>query len=158
MLCGAFVHIFQFGEIAWRANLFSALCTSGAVVFLYAALRAMGIGRWAAAAAALGWVWSRWCWTQSVITEVYGLNSLLTAGVLWSAVAWHRSRKAGPLLAASVLMGLGMSNHHLIALSGLALVGDASHSAALGPLAKSDNPYLAISAAHTILELAGSQP
>ncbi|MEE8412799.1 MAG: HEAT repeat domain-containing protein [Acidobacteriota bacterium] len=45
-----------------------------------------------------------------------------------------------------------------IALSGLARVGDASHSAALGPLLESDNPYLAISAAHTVLVLAGSQP
>jgi HEAT repeat protein len=45
-----------------------------------------------------------------------------------------------------------------IALSGLALAGDATHSAALGPLLESDNPYLAISAAHTILVLAGSQP
>jgi len=45
-----------------------------------------------------------------------------------------------------------------IAMSGLALAGDATHSAALSPLLKSDNPYLAISAAHTILVLAGSQP
>ncbi len=45
-----------------------------------------------------------------------------------------------------------------IALSGLALAGNASDSAALGPLLESDNPYLAISAAHTVLELAGSQP
>lgn len=45
-----------------------------------------------------------------------------------------------------------------IALLGLAQAGDASHSAALGPLLRSDNPYLAISAAHTILTLVGSQP
>lgn len=45
-----------------------------------------------------------------------------------------------------------------IALSGLAQVGDASQSAALAPLLESDNPYLAISAAHTILALAGNQP
>jgi HEAT repeat protein len=45
-----------------------------------------------------------------------------------------------------------------IALAGLGEAGDTTHSAALGPLLDSDNPYLAISAAHTILALAGSQP
>ena len=45
-----------------------------------------------------------------------------------------------------------------IALSGLAETGDASHTAALAPLLESDNPYLAISAAHAVLALAGSQP
>ncbi len=44
-----------------------------------------------------------------------------------------------------------------VALSGLALTGDSSQTAALAPLLESDNPYLAISAAHAVLCLAGSQ-
>jgi HEAT repeat protein len=43
-----------------------------------------------------------------------------------------------------------------IALAALAQTGDRSQSAALAALLESENPYLAISAAHTILTLAGS--
>jgi HEAT repeat protein len=65
-----------------------------------------------------------------------------------------------PGLAARFVEGAQDADYEVatIALSGLAQAGDATQSAALGPLLESDNPYLAISAAHTILALAGSQP
>ncbi|MCP4249068.1 MAG: DUF2723 domain-containing protein [bacterium] len=122
LLCGLFVNAVSIGSVAWRANLFSALCSSGAAVLLYGAIRQLRIPRAVAASAALIWVLGRWSWSQSVITEVYGLNSLLTAGVLLCAVRWYATRTDRPLLLASLLMGLGMSNHHIIALAGLALV------------------------------------
>ncbi|HRX83402.1 MAG TPA: DUF2723 domain-containing protein [Phycisphaerae bacterium] len=122
MLCGAFVHALAGGDIAWRANLFSALCTAAAAGVLCAALRTLRVGTGAAAAAALCWALSRWCWSQAVITEVYGLNALLTALLLLAAVRWRASRNARWLLAASLVFGLGMSNHHIIALAALALI------------------------------------
>ena len=122
MLCGVFVHVVPIGSIALRANLFSAVCSAGAAVVTYAMIRELRVSRPVAAAASLIWVWSRWSWSQSVITEVYGLNSLLTAGVLCYGVQWYVTRRNGPLVVASVFMGLGMSNHHTIALAGLALV------------------------------------
>lgn len=122
LLCGIFTHLLPLGSVAWRANLFSAVCSAGAAVVAYAALREVGVSRPIAAAASLTWIWSRWSWSQSVITEVYSLNSLLTVGVLWCGLRWYRTRSNRPLLAASLLMGLGMANHHSIALVGLALV------------------------------------
>lgn len=122
ILCGIFMRIVPFGSIAWRANLFSAVCTAGAAVILYGAIRELKLARAAAAAAALVWVLGRWSWCQAVITEVYGLNSLLTAAVLWCGTRWYATRSPRPLLAASVIMGLGMGNHHTIALAGLVVV------------------------------------
>ncbi len=121
-LCGVFIHVIPFGCVALRANLFSALCGAGAAVMGYAAIRELRVSRPVAASAALIWVWSRWSWSQSVITEVYSLNSLLTAAVVWCGFRWYRTRRTTPLLWASLFMGLGMSNHHIIALAGLAVV------------------------------------
>lgn len=122
LLCGMFLRLMPFGSIAWRANLFSAICTSAAAMVAYAALRQWPVRRWAAAAAALVAVLTRWSWKQSVITEVYSLNSLLAAAVLWAVLRWNRGRENRYLLLASLFLGLGMSNHHLIAFSALALL------------------------------------
>ena len=122
MLCGLFVHLLPIGSVAFWANIFSALCSATAAGVLYLAVREVGIGAPAAAAAALTVILSRWSWSQSVITEVYALNSLMTALLLWCVLRWYRSRGHKALLAASVVMGLGMCNHHVIALCGLAVV------------------------------------
>ncbi len=122
LLCGIFIHVLPFGEIAWRANLFSAVCSAGAAVFAYAAIRQLGLARSAAAAAALVWIWTEWSWSQSVITEVYGLNSLLTAAVLYFVLRWHRTGTNRPLVVVSLLLGLGMAHHQVIAFVGLAVL------------------------------------
>jgi hypothetical protein len=122
LLCGIFIHLLPFGEIAWRANLFSAVCSAGAAVLAYAAIRQLGLARSVAAAAALVWIWAESSWSQSVITEVYALNSLLTAAVLWGVLRWHRAGTNRPLVAVSLLLGLGMAHHHTIAFVGLAVL------------------------------------
>lgn len=59
-------------------------------------------------------------WEQSIITEVYGLNSMFTSLVLLLAVAWHRqpARQQGDhpsrwriFLLISYVLGLTLSNH-----------------------------------------------
>ncbi len=121
-LCGTFVHIFAVGSIAWRANLFSAVCSAGAATLFFLALRQIGLARFIAGSAALVWIWSETSWMQSVFTEVYALNSLVTAGIVYCAMRWHATGSTRPLLIASLLAGLGMSNHHSIGFACLALV------------------------------------
>ena len=71
-----------FGNVAYRVNLLSAI--SGALVapVLYFAARRFACGRRAALAAALLFVFSPIFWSQSVVAEVYSLNSLFVAGGL----------------------------------------------------------------------------
>ncbi len=120
MLCGIFIRLTPFGSVALRANLFSAVCSSAAAVVIYAALREARITRLPSSAAALCWIWTRWAWMQSVITEVYAFNSLLTAAFLWAVLRWYRTRTTRPLLLASLFAGLAMCNHHQFAFAALA--------------------------------------
>jgi len=122
ILCGAFLRIITVGEIAWRANLFSAICTATSAGVFSVALRELSIRPAAAASAALVWALSRWAWMQAVITEVYGLNALVTSLLLYCAVRWRQTQSHRLLLAASLIFGLGMSNHHSVALVALALI------------------------------------
>lgn len=122
MLCGAFLRILPLGEVAWRANLFSAICSAVAAVLAFAALRQIDVTKPIAAGSALCWIFARWSWAQSVVTEVYGLNSLLTAGVLFCVLRWYRTKAIAPLLGGAFVLGLGICNHHTIALAGLAVV------------------------------------
>lgn len=121
ILCGLFIKIVPFGNIAWRANLFSALCSSFSTIPLCSALLSCGIRRTAAIAAALVWAWSGTLWSQSVITEVYGLSALLCALLIWALLKWYRSQQRRWLVWAGLIFGLGMSNHHTIAFPALAL-------------------------------------
>lgn len=121
LLNGLFARLVPVGPVAFRTNLCSALCSSVAAVVLYGALRTLRFTQLAAASVALVWVFGRWSWSQSVITEVYSLNSLFTAAVLWCGLRWYCLRRLRYLMYASLLLGLGMTNHHVIALVGLAM-------------------------------------
>jgi len=57
-------------------------------------------------------------WEQSIITEVYGLNSMFTSLILLLAVVWHRQKRQsgdsirwGIFLLISYVLGLTLSNH-----------------------------------------------
>lgn len=61
-------------------------------------------------------------WLQSVIAEVYTLANLFIVLLLWTAASWVRAVSAGlsgrrEFLKACLILGLGMANHHSIALA-----------------------------------------
>ena len=104
---------------AWTANLMSALfgaSTVGALVVL--ALR-LGAAPWPAMVAA--WIvgFGTTFWSQSVIAEVYTLNTLLLTLALAALVGWGRTsadRDDRGLLWAAFFCGLGLTNHHPLTL------------------------------------------
>jgi hypothetical protein len=122
MLCGVFVRAVPVGSVAWRANLFSAACGSLAVGILAVALQTAGLARLAALSAVLCVAFGAVFWSQSVITEVYTLHALLFSILLWLLVSWLKHRDARAIPAAAFVAGLGMSNHHLFALSTLGVM------------------------------------
>lgn len=121
ILCGLWLHVFPLGNIAWRANLFSAVCTAVAVGVLAALLRRMGFRPPAACSAAVVAGLTTAVWSQSVITEVYTLNLLLIAILMWLVIRWHHDRRHRWLVWASLVTGLGMCNHHTMGLAALGL-------------------------------------
>jgi hypothetical protein len=128
LLAKLFVTIFPFGEIAWRFNLFSALCGAsavGIVAFLLPrfflprdcprapaqAGSTSGANRFAATAAALLLAGFIFFGAQSLIAEVYAPTGLAVALLLWCAARWNESRRFSALCALALGLGLALNLH-----------------------------------------------
>lgn len=111
-----FMSIISAGNVAWRANLFSALCGSGAVSCTVLIVCLVTRNRLAALAGGLSLAFSFEFWEQSVIAEVYALNALITAACMLLLLMWGQSRRNGLLYAAGLLFGIGLANHQVLLL------------------------------------------
>jgi hypothetical protein len=103
-----------FGSLAYRINLFSAVCAATAVALSFLVARGLGAGRLPAASGSLGLAFGPVYWSQAVIAEVYGLHAALVAGVLLAAVTWARTRRAGAYFTGVALFALGLGHHTTI--------------------------------------------
>lgn len=104
------------GNVAERVHLFSAVCGAGTCWLVYLVARRILGSRWAALFGALGLAASEILWSQSVIAEVYTLNSFATMLVLYLAIGWRGTRSPSWLYWMALCIGLGLANHPLIAL------------------------------------------
>lgn len=85
------------GDLAFRANVASAIYAVGAVGFLFlATLAASGSVR-AAVAAGAALAISHTFWLQAVRAEVYTLHMLLFLAGLWAILRWRQTRHAPPI-------------------------------------------------------------
>ncbi|MCL5269578.1 MAG: DUF2723 domain-containing protein, partial [bacterium] len=100
-----------------RVNFVSAFFGAAAVAMTYLCGRELKLGRAAPWLAAMALAVSGVLWSQAVIAEVYTLNAFLMALALWLALRWRDDRRRGWLWALSLTVGLGMTNHHLLALA-----------------------------------------
>ena len=78
--------------------------------------RPTGRQRVAAGLGALAWAASPAVWGQGTVTEVYALNALFVALLLWLAWRWAAARAGGGsgrgwLAAGGLALGLGLGNH-----------------------------------------------
>jgi hypothetical protein len=113
------------GEPAAIGNALSAACAAGAVALLADLTRRTLAGRpWrhlVALAAGLTWATAPGLWSQAVITEVYALNALFVAALLWLMWRWRAAAASGArawpwLTAIGLVFGLGLGNHLTLAL------------------------------------------
>lgn len=117
------VHLIPVGEVAYRANLLAALCSAGALAFLYRAMRAVRIGILPAIAGVALLAVSPEFWEYSTIAEVYSLNALLLAATLDATLRLGSTIKDAPERAKntafwlSALIGLGLAHHRTFALA-----------------------------------------
>lgn len=117
------------GSVAYRINLFSGLLGAITVSLVFLIARRLGCRTIVAASAALGLAFGRVFWSQSVIAEVYTLNSAIVAGILLALLEWRDSRRAGWYWTAIGLFAIGLGNHTTIvgfvpAMAVLALLTD----------------------------------
>jgi 4-amino-4-deoxy-L-arabinose transferase-like glycosyltransferase len=110
MLAHLFTYL-PFGDPAYRANLASAAFGAAAVFVLFFAARLLSRRIWAAAASSLAFAVGNVFWSQAVIAEVYTLNTLFVASIVFVLLLWRDTRRDRYLLAAAFLMGLSLTNH-----------------------------------------------
>jgi len=116
------------GTIAWRVNLFSAVCGAGAATILFLAVARWAGSLWAGLASASLFAFSPRVWPHAVTAEVFALNNVFLAGLVYLTVRFwqERARDVRPVPAkyggrdlwvACFLffwIGLGLSNHHTL--------------------------------------------
>lgn len=132
-LLSRLVCLLPVGTLAWRVTLASALQAAGATA-LTAVLSAQVLRRipvkgpgWVAPAAicvaALTVGLSYSVWFQAVRAEVYALNLLLLLAGVCLVLHWDETGDRRHLLAASLVCGLALCNHHFLVLLALPAVG-----------------------------------
>ena len=117
ILLGKLASTIPFGSIAWRMNVFSALCTALAGGGLSALLVRGGVGLPWAILAGAGYGWARNVWSVSTHADPHTLNavwSVLLVAVAWSATESERWVAWWGL---AFLMGLGLGNHMILVMA-----------------------------------------
>jgi dolichyl-phosphate-mannose-protein mannosyltransferase len=119
-LLGALATLLPFGSVAGRVNLLSAVCDAGAAALLSRAVVLLTADLAAGLLAAGAFAFAPLIWPYAIVTEVFALNNLFAAGlVYWSARALREAAagQPGPLRTlglAAFWMGLGLANHHTL--------------------------------------------
>jgi hypothetical protein len=107
-------HLFTYlpvGDPAYRTNLSSAVYAAATVLLVYLLCLRLTRRVVPSCVAALLFGLSRDFWSQAVITEVYTLNALFVALVIFLLLLWRDTRDDRHLLVACFSMGLAMTNH-----------------------------------------------
>ena len=100
-----------FGTLAYRVNLFSAVCGVLSCLCVFWMARRLGVSRLLSAAAALAAATSFPVWSNSVTAEVYTLAALMSlVTVLWLMV-WAANGQRAWLYAACAVFAAGLGNH-----------------------------------------------
>ena len=120
-MLGKLFTFLPWGSIAWRVNLLSATFGAGAAFFLYLSVWRWSRNFWAGISAAGLFAFSSLTWRWSVAAEVFALNNFFIAFLLYLSVRYWQSRELKVAQLGAFFFGLGMCNHHLLALYGLPL-------------------------------------
>jgi hypothetical protein len=106
------------GTLAWRVNLFSAVCGVLSCVLIFLMARRLGVSRLMSAAAALAAATGFPVWSNAITAEVYTLSALMSAWTIYLLIAWAASARAsaprpkhGRLYAACAVFAAGLGNH-----------------------------------------------
>ncbi|MGB0389467.1 MAG: protein O-mannosyl-transferase family, partial [Ardenticatenaceae bacterium] len=130
LLLTLIARILPIGEVAFRANLLSALAASAAVALTYLVGRKMGMWRVAAFFSAALLATAPTFWAHATVAEVYALHFALVAALIFSVLRWPERLKSllrvspplplspsPPLpLWAGLFFGLGLTHHSMIVL------------------------------------------
>jgi hypothetical protein len=114
LLAHSFTYL-PFGDVAFRVNLFSAVCLALTTPILYSLLYSLTRARWVSAATALTFVWSYYLWNSGNKAEVYAPQVVTLALCGWSLVKMYQEYQsdgrasAGGAARTGLLFGVAMA-------------------------------------------------
>ena len=99
------------GTLAYRINLFSAVCGALTCVCIFLTGRRLGVTRLLSVAAALAAATSYPVWSNSVTAEVYTLAAVLSGFAVYWLIAFAQTGAVWRLYAACAMWACGFGNH-----------------------------------------------
>jgi hypothetical protein len=103
------------GSIAFRSNLFAAVCVAVALAAMTSTTLRLGVRPTVAAAVALATGAIGTIWASAVVAEVNALHLALIALIIDRSLAWADDRRRRDLALGGLLIGLSLGNHLLTA-------------------------------------------
>src|SRR5438552_1716272 len=108
--------------IPFRVNLLSTVCDAHTVGIVFLTGFRLSRSRLASAIAALILALNPLFWSWSLVAEVFPLNNLLAALLIYLLVIWNDDpQRYGTLVGAAFIAGLALTNQHTIVLLGPAV-------------------------------------
>jgi len=117
----AFVSLLS-GDLAWRVNVFSAVCAAATLALVYLNARMLVGWRLGALSGAIGLGLAPVFWMHAAIAELYAPAGLLLAGVIFALFRWRSSDDGRWLFAAGTLGGMSLGVHGTVALAAPAVL------------------------------------
>lgn len=99
------------GTLAYRVNLFSAVCGALACVCIFLTARRLGVTQLLSIAAAFAAATSYPVWSNSVTAEVYTLAAVLSGFAVYWLIAFAQTGAVWRLYAACAMWACGFGNH-----------------------------------------------
>jgi Protein of unknown function (DUF2723) len=116
-MLGHLFSLLPLGSIPFRVNLLAVVCDALTVGVVYFTALYLTRSRLAGAVAALVLAVNPTFWGWSLAGEVFPLNNLLAALLIYLVVVWHESpERTGFLVACCFVGGLALTNHQTIVL------------------------------------------
>lgn len=117
-MLGRLFTLLPIGEIAWRVNLYGAVCGALTLAVIARSVR-RAVGSTSATLIAVGALGlTATYWAQSTTANIRTLTALLTALSLARLLRWGETRSRRDLIAFAVCFGLGVGHHASIGLLG----------------------------------------
>ncbi len=98
-------------SIAFRVNLMSLFFSVLTLILLHLLLLRLGTSVYVAAGTTLALAFVTTYWTQSLVAEVYTLNSFLLALIIFFLVKWQQTGEACFFHLAILFLGLSLAHH-----------------------------------------------
>lgn len=108
--------ILPIGSVAWRMNMFSAVCGAASVVVCFHIIKHLTRQPIAAAVGALSLATSYAFWEFSIVAEVFSLHVLLSLLLLYWVIRWFSEKSVRYLYCAAFTFSLAIAHQHMIVL------------------------------------------